>query len=149
MTFIERLTSDLHQAVKQKDEKRRSTLRMLLASIKNAEIAKQKQLDDTDVLSVLAKEAKQRRESIELFKQGNRQDLVAGEEAELAIINEYLPSQLTHDELIDMVKKAIAETGATSPRDKGKVMSLLVPQTKGRAEGKDVNDIVTELLNAQ
>jgi uncharacterized protein len=149
VTFIERLTSDLHQAVKQKDEKRRSTLRMLLASIKNAEIAKQKQLDDTDVLSVLAKEAKQRRESIELFKQGNRQDLVAGEEAELAIINEYLPSQLTHDELIDMVKKAIAETGATSPRDKGKVMSLLVPQTKGRAEGKDVNDIVTELLNAQ
>jgi uncharacterized protein YqeY len=149
VTFIERLTSDLHQAVKQKDEKRRSTLRMLLASIKNAEIAKQKQLDDTDVLSVLAKEAKQRRESIELFKQGNRQDLVAGEEAELAIINEYLPSQLTHDELIDMVKKAIAETGATSPRDKGKVMSLLVPQTKGRAEGKDVSDIVTELLNAQ
>jgi uncharacterized protein YqeY len=149
VTFIERLTSDLHQAIKQKDEKRRSTLRMLLASIKNAEIAKQKQLDDTDVLSVLAKEAKQRRESIELFKQGNRQDLVAGEEAELAIINEYLPSQLTHDELIDMVKKAIAETGATSPRDKGKVMSLLVPQTKGRAEGKDVSDIVTELLNAQ
>jgi uncharacterized protein YqeY len=149
VTFIERLTSDLHQAVKQKDEKRRSTLRMLLASIKNAEIAKQKHLDDTDVISVLAKEAKQRRESIELFKQGNRQDLVAGEEAELAIINEYLPSQLTHDELIDMVKKAIAETGATSPRDKGKVMSLLVPQTKGRAEGKDVSDIVTELLNAQ
>ena len=149
MTFIERLTSDLYQAVKQKDEKRRSTLRMLLASIKNAEIAKQKQLDDTDVISVLAKEAKQRRESIELFKQGNRQDLVTGEEAELAIINEYLPSQLTHDELIDMVKKAIAETGATSPRDKGKVMSLLVPQTKGRAEGKDVSDIVTELLNAQ
>jgi uncharacterized protein YqeY len=149
VTFIERLTSDLHQAVKQKDEKRRSTLRMLLASIKNAEIAKQKQLDDADVLSVLAKEVKQRKESIELFKQGNRQDLVTGEEAELAIINEYLPSQLTRDELIDMVKKTIAETGATGPRDKGKVMSLLVPQTKGRAEGKDVNDIVTELLNAQ
>jgi uncharacterized protein YqeY len=146
VTFIERLTSDLHQAIRQKDDKRRSTLRMVLASIKNAEIAKQKQLDDADVLSVLAKEAKQRRESIEAFKQGNRPDLVAGEEEELAIITGYLPSQLTRDELIDMVKKSIAEAGATGPRDKGKVMSLLVPQTKGRAEGKDVSDIVSELL---
>ena len=148
MTFIERLNDDLRQAMKQKDDKRRSTLRMVLASIKNTEIAKQKQLDDADVLSVLAKEAKQRRESIESFKQGNRPDLAAGEEEELAIITEYLPSQLTRDELVDMVKKAIAETGATGPRDKGKVMSMLVPQTKGRAEGKDVSDIVTELLSA-
>lgn len=148
MTFIERLNDDLRQAMKQKDDKRRSTLRMVLASIKNTEIAKQKQLDDADVLSVLAKEAKQRRESIESFKQGNRLDLVAGEEEELAIITEYLPSQLTRDELVDMVKKSIAETGATGPRDKGKVMSVLVPQTKGRAEGKDVSDIVTELLGA-
>jgi len=148
VTLAERITGDLRQAIKQKDDKRRSTLRLILASVQNAEIAKQKKLDDADVLSVLAREAKQRKESIESFKQGNRPDLVTAEEEELAIITEYLPSQLSHDEIVDMAKKVIAEVGATGIRDKGKVMSQLVPQTKGKAEGKDVSDIVTEILSS-
>jgi uncharacterized protein YqeY len=148
VTLTERITGDLRQAMKQKDDIRRSTLRLILASIHNTEIAKQKPLDDADVLTVLAREAKQRKESIESFKQGNRPDLVAKEEEELAIITEYLPSQLSHDELVDMAKKVITDVGATGIRDKGKVMSQLVPQTKGKAEGKDVSDVVTELLSS-
>lgn len=147
MTLTERITGDLRQAIKQKDDKRRSTLRLVLASIQNTEIAKQKKLDDADVLSVLAREAKQRKESIESFKQGNRLDLAAGEEEELAIITEYLPTQLSRDEIVEMAKKAITDTGAAGIRDKGKVMSQLMPHTKGKAEGKDVSDVVTELLS--
>jgi uncharacterized protein YqeY len=148
VTLAERITGDLRQAIKEKDDKRRSTLRLVLASIQNAEIAKQKKLDDADVLSVLAREAKQRKESIESFKQGNRPDLAIGEEEELAIIAGYLPTQLSRDELIEMAKKVIADVGVTGIRDKGKVMSQIVPQTKGKAEGKDVSDIVTELLSS-
>ena len=148
MTLAERITGDLRQAIKQKDDRRRSTLRLVLASIQNAEIAKQKKLDDADVLSVLAREAKQRKESIESFKQGNRPDLATKEEEELAIITGYLPTQLSRDEIIEMAKKVITDAGATGIRDKGKVMSQIVPQTKGKAEGKDVSDIVTELLSS-
>jgi uncharacterized protein YqeY len=148
VTLTERITGDLRQAMKEKDDKRRSTLRLVLASIQNTEIAKQKKLDDADVLTVLAREAKQRKESIESFKQGNRPDLAAAEEEELAIITEYLPSQLSHDELVEMAKMVITEVGATGIRDKGKVMSQLVPQTNGKAEGKDVSDVVTELLSS-
>jgi hypothetical protein len=147
VTLAERINGDLRQAMKEKDENRRSTLRLVLASIQNAEIAKQKKLDDADVLSVLAREAKQRKESIESFKQGNRPDLATKEEEELAIITGYLPTQLSRDELIEMAKKVITDVGATGIRDKGKVMSQIVPQTKGKAEGKDVSDIVTELLS--
>jgi uncharacterized protein len=148
VTLAERINGDLRQAMKEKDEIRRSTLRLILASIQNAEIAKQKKLDDADVLSVLAREAKQRKESIESFKQGNRPDLATKEEEELAIITGYLPTQLSRDEIIEMAKKVITDAGATGIRDKGKVMSQIVPQTKGKAEGKDVSDIVTELLSS-
>ena len=148
MTLAERINGDLRQAMKEKDENRRSTLRLVLASIQNAEIAKQKKLDDADVLSVLAREAKQRKESIESFKQGNRPDLATKEEEELAIITGYLPTQLSRDEIIEMAKKVITDAGATGIRDKGKVMSQIVPQTKGKAEGKDVSDVVTELLSS-
>jgi hypothetical protein len=148
VTLAERINGDLRQAMKEKDENRRSTLRLVLASIQNAEIAKQKKLDDADVLSVLAREAKQRKESIESFKQGNRPDLATKEEEELAIITGYLPTQLSRDEIIEMAKKVITDAGATGIRDKGKVMSQIVPQTKGKAEGKDVSDIVTELLSS-
>ncbi|MEJ2738370.1 MAG: GatB/YqeY domain-containing protein [Dehalococcoidia bacterium] len=148
MTLSERITGDLRQAIKERDDNRRSTLRLVLASIQNAEIAKQKKLDDAEVLSVLAREAKQRKESIESFKQGNRPDLATKEEEELAIITGYLPTQLSHDELVEMAKKVITDAGATGIRDKGKVMSQIVPQIKGKAEGKDVSDVVTELLSS-
>ena len=148
MTLAERITGDLRQAVKEKDDIRRSTLRLVLASIQNAEIAKQKKLDDADVLSILAREVKQRKESIESFKQGNRPDLATREEEELVIITGYLPTQLSRDELVEIAKKVISDVGATGIRDKGKVMSQIMPQTKGKAEGKDVSDVVTELLSS-
>lgn len=147
MTLAKKIRDDLEQAVRQGDTVRRSVLRLTLASIKNAEIDKKKNLDDTDILGVLTKEAKKRRESIEAFEQGNRPDLVTQEKAELDILSEYLPEQMSQDDIAAAARKIIDETGATGPGDKGKVMSQLMPQTKGRAEGKMVNDIVTELLS--
>ncbi len=148
MTLVAKLKTDLTQAMKQGDTIRRSTLRLLLASIKNAEIDKHGELDDPEVLVLLGKEAKKRRESIEYFEKGERMDLVAQENAELKIITEYLPEQMGHDQIEAIARKAIAEAGAVGPADKGKVMSKLMPQMKGKADGKEINDIVTGLLNA-
>jgi len=128
------------------DKVRRSAIRMVLASIQNAEIAKQAALEDSDILSIVAKEVRQRKESIEAFKQGDRQELVAQEEAELAVLTEYLPQQITREEIIDAARKVIEEVGAQGPADKGKVMSKLIAQLKGRADGREINTIVTELL---
>jgi len=137
---------DLKQALKNQDKVRRSVIRLVMSAIKNAEIARQADLTDPDILGVIAKEVKQRRESIEAFKQGSRQDLVAQEEAELAVLEEYLPRQMTRDEIIAEARRVIAEVGAQGPGDKGKVMPRLIPQLKGRADGREINEIVTELL---
>ncbi len=114
--------------------------------IDTAEIARQSTLSEADVLGVVAKQAKQREESIAAFKQGNRPDLVAKEEAELVILRAYLPQGASRDEIMAEARKIIAETGATGPRDKGKVMPRLIAAFKGRAEGRDINEVVTELL---
>lgn len=148
MTLAGKIKNDLEQAIRQRDTVRRSTLRLVLASIHNAEIEQRKELDEADTLGVLAKEAKKRRESIEAYEKGNRPDLVNQEKAELAIISEYLPQQMSRDEITAAAQRIIDETGATGPGDKGKVMSQLIPQTKGKAEGKIVSDIVTELLSS-
>jgi len=142
----QKLTEDLKQALKNGDKVRRSVIRLVMSAIKNAEIARQSDLTDPDILGVIAKEVKQRRESIEAFKQGSRQDLVAQEEAELAVLEEYLPRQMTRDEIIAEARRVIAEVGAQGPGDKGKVMPRLIPQLKGRADGREINEIVTELL---
>lgn len=146
MNLQERIREDLKEAVRREDRVRRSVLRLILAGIRNAEIAQQKELDDAGVIDVLTREVKQRRESIEAFRKGNRQDLVTREEAELAIILGYLPEPMTREEIVTLVRKIIAETGAKGPGDKGKVMGQLMPQVKGRAEGKEVSTIVSELL---
>lgn len=122
-------------------------MRLVLAAVKNAEIAKQAALEDGDILGVIAKEVKQRQESIEAFRQGNRQDLVAKEEAELAVLQEYLPEQMTRDGIIAEARRIIEEVGAQGPRDKGKVMPKLIAQLKGRADGREINEVVTELLS--
>ncbi|MBU2608516.1 MAG: GatB/YqeY domain-containing protein [Chloroflexi bacterium] len=145
-TLKEKLTEDLKQALKGGDKVRRSVIRLVMAAIKNAEIARQTDLTDPDILGIIAKEVKQRRESIEAFKQGNRADLVAQEEAEMAVLEAYLPQQMTRDEIVAEVRRVIAEVGAQGPGDKGKVMPKLMPQLKGRADGREINDIVTELL---
>jgi uncharacterized protein YqeY len=148
MGLIEQIRSDLDQSIRQKDNLRCTTLRLLISSIHNAEIDQQhKTLDDAGVGSIVAKEIKKRRESIEAFEKGNRPDLVAKEKAELDILSKYLPQQMSHDEITTVAKQVIAEVGAKGAGDKGKVMGKLIAQTKGKADGKEVSDIVTELLS--
>ncbi|MEJ2046893.1 MAG: GatB/YqeY domain-containing protein [Dehalococcoidia bacterium] len=144
----QKLEADLKQAMRAKDNVRRSTIRLVMAAIKNTEIAKQTALDDPGILGVIAKEVKQRHESIEAFKQGNRPDLVAQEEAELAILQEYLPEPMGREEIITEAKRVIAEVGAQGPGDKGKVMPQLIAKLKGRSDGKEINAVVTELLGS-
>lgn len=144
----EKLSVDLKQAMRGGDKARRSAIRLILAAVHNAEIARQSSLTDGDVLGVIAKEARQREESIQAFKQGNRQDLAAQEEAELAVLQEYLPEQMTRDEIIAEARKVIEEVGAQGPKDKGKVMPKLIAELKGRADGRQINEVVTELLSS-
>lgn len=168
-TLKEKLNTDLRQAMKSGDAVRRSTIRLLLSAVHYAEIArqveiaeqaekkgtglpdgtaKQVELEDAEVLGVIAKQAKQREESILAYKQGNRPDLVAQEEAELAVLKEYLPRQLTREEIAAEARRVIAEVDARGPGDKGKVMPKVIAQLKGRADGREINTIVTEILNS-
>ena len=144
----QKLADDLKQAMRSNEKVRRSTIRLALAAINNAEISRQAALDDTDILGIIAKEVRQRHESIEAFKQGNRPDLVAQEEAELAVLNEYLPQQMTREEIVIAARRVIDEVGAQGLADKGKVMPKLIAQLKGRADGREVNAVVTELLSS-
>jgi len=143
----QKLTDDLKRAMKGGDRVRTSVIRLTMAAIKNAEIARQASLNDTDILGIIAKQVKQRQESIESFKQGNRPDLVAQEEAEMAILNEYLPQQMSREEVVAEARRVVAELGAAGPGDKGKVMPQLIAQLKGRADGRVINEVVTELLS--
>ena len=144
----DKLNTDLKQAMRDRDNVRRSVIRMVLSAVHNAEIAKQTALEDSDVLGVLSKEAKRRRESIEAFKQGDRPDLVSQEEAELAVLDAYLPQQMTREEIVAAARKVIEEVGAQGSGDKGKVMPQLVAQLKGKADGREINAVVTELLSS-
>jgi uncharacterized protein YqeY len=145
-----KLNDDLHQSMKSGDKVKVGTIRLLLSAVRYGEIAKQvEEFTDADIFGVLAKEIKQRNESIEAYKQGNRLDLVAQEEAELAILQTYMPQQASREEVVAEAKKIIAEVGAQNIRDKGKVMPKLIAQFKGKADGKVINDVVTELLNQQ
>lgn len=142
----QKLSDDLKKAVKDRDKLRCLTIRLLVAAIQNAEIAKRAPLEEAELLGIIAKEVRQHKESIDAFKQGNRQDLVAHEEAELAILNEYLPEQISREEIIAAARQVINEVGAQGLQDKGKVMSQLIPRLKGKADGRDINAVVTELL---
>ena len=148
MSLQERITSDLYQAQKQGDKARMSALRLIKSGIQYAEIAKGASLDDAGVIDVFNKEVKQRRESIEGFTKGNRSDLVEKEKTELAILLEYLPKQISRQEISEIIRKVVGEVGAKGPGDKGKVMSKLMPQVKGKADGREVGAIVDELLAA-
>jgi len=147
-TLKDKIQEALKGALKRQQRVELSTLRLLLSEIKYAEIAQQKPADDGKVLDVIAKEVKRRRESIEAFQKGNRADLVAQEEAELAVLVSYLPKQMSHEEIIAAARQAIGAVGAKSPSDKGKVMAQLMPQVKGKADGKEVSELVSELLAA-
>lgn len=144
----EKLNADFRQAMKDGDKVRRSTLRLILAAIQNSEKAKQVVLANGDILGLISKEVKQHQESIEAFKAGKRQDLVDKEEAELSVLEEYLPQQMSREEIIAEARLAIEETGAQGPGDKGKVMPKIIAKLKGRADGREINEIVTELLSS-
>jgi len=148
MPLKEQLSHDLKDAMRASDEVRKSTLRMLISAINVAEVAgtERHELSDEQVMQVLAKQAKQRRESIDEFGKAGRQDLVDKEAAELKVLETYLPPQIGRAEIEAEVRAVIAEVGAKSPADKGKVMQVLMPRLSGRAEGREVNAVVTELL---
>lgn len=146
MTLAERLNQDYVAAMKAGDGVRKDTLRLLRSAIKNAEIEQRGPLDDAGVLRVLQAQAKQRRDSIALFEQGGRADLVAAEAAELAVIEGYLPAQLSEAELEAIVRDHIASAGATSAADIGRFMGPLMKAVQGRADGRQVNEIARRLL---
>lgn len=143
----QKLTDDLKQAMRGGDTVKRSVIRLTMSAIKNAEIARQSTLEDGDILGIIAKEVRQRKESIEAFKQGDRPDLAAKEEAEMAILEQYLPEQMSRDEIVAEARKVIEEVGAGGLGDKGKVMPKLIAKLKGKADGREINEVVTELLS--
>lgn len=146
MTLKERLNDDLKDAMRSRDTLRRNTIRLLLSAIGYEEIARRGDLDDDAVTQVLTKQAQQRRDSIEAYTKGGRSDLVAQEEAELAIVSAYLPSPLSAEEISAIVDAAIADAGASGPQDMGKVMGRVMPQVRGRADGRQVSALVNQRL---
>ena len=148
MSLQERLSEDLKDAMRQKDEIRRTTIRFIRADVHNQEIEKGEALNDDEIIGVLSRLVRQHQESIAEFKKADRHDLVGKEEAELRIIREYMPEQIPEEQLTELVKEAISQTGASGPGDIGKVMGLLMPQVRGRADGAQVSSVVRQLLSA-
>jgi uncharacterized protein YqeY len=148
MTLQDRIESAMRDSMRARDGRRTQTLRMAMSAAHNRQIEVGRPLTDEDYLEILGKQVKQRRESIEAFRSGGREAMADNEEAEAAILAEFLPEPLSSEELESIVRGAIAETGATSPADLGKVMGRVVPQTKGRADGKAVSDLVRRLLGS-
>ena len=146
MTLQERIESAMRDGMRARDERRTQTLRMAMSAAHNRQIELGRALTDEDYVDVLGKQLKQRRESVEAFRAGGREAMAADEEAEAAILTEFMPEPLSESELERVVRAAIAETGAASPADLGRVMGAVVPQTKGRADGKALSDMVRRLL---
>jgi len=148
VSLHDRIQSDIAVAMRGGDGLRRDVLRMVVSAAYTIEKKQGRPLTDDEYLAVLSREVKTRRESVEAFRGGGREDLAAKEEAEIAIIGEYLPAALTDAEVADLVSQGIAATGATSARDMGKVMGWLAPRTRGRADGKRVSELVVQTLAA-
>ena len=144
----ETLDSDLKEAMRNKEALKRTVLRTMLSEIRNAEINSQTTLDDEGIISVLTKQVQQRKDSVEAYEAANRQDLVNKETEEINIISVYLPEQLPQEEIEQIIDSAISQSGASSLDDMGKIMGLVMPQVRGRADGKIVNTIVTSKLRA-
>jgi uncharacterized protein YqeY len=146
MSLKDKLTEDLKQTIRQGDELGKSTLRLVMAAIKNAEVEKRRELEEGELLAIIAKEAKLRHESIAEFERGGRQDLVDREKAELQILLAYLPAQLSREEVEAKARQIIGEVGATSLAQMGQVMRQLMPLMQGKADGKLVSLVVKDLL---
>ena len=146
MTLLERIESAMRDAMRARDERRTLTLRSIMALAHNRKIELGRDLTDEEMLDVLGKGVKTRRESIEIYRNAGREDRAEPEEAEVAILTEFLPQQLSADEVEELARAAIAETGAATPSDMGKVMGRLAPQIRGRADGRTVSETVRRLL---
>ena len=146
MTLRDRIEAAMRDAMRARDDQRTQTLRMAMAAAQNRRIALGRDLTDEEVVDVLTKQVKQRRESVEMYRDGGREDRAALEEAEAAILAEFLPEQLGEADVESLARAAIAETGASSPADLGRVMGRLSPRTKGRADGRMVSEVVRRLL---
>jgi len=146
VSLTEQLQADMKNAMRDGDAHRRDTLRMALAAVQNAAKDKREDLTDEETLAVLTRQVKTRRESIQAYADAGRDDLAAKEQAEIDVLQPYLPAQLSEDEVRALVDEAIAATGASSPGDMGRVMGALMPRVKGRADGKLVSSIVNETL---
>jgi len=143
----DQISKELLAAMKAKDAVRTSTLRMLIAALRNKEIEKKKTLSEPEVADVIQAEAKRRKESIAEYQKANRADLASREEAELNVLKVYLPQPLSDPELKTIIQAAVQSSGAKSPQDVGKVMSVIMPQIKGRADGKQAQKLVIEALS--
>lgn len=146
VSLKEQLTADMKEAMKNKEKERLAVIRMVRGAIRQQEIDGQKELGEEDVIAVISKEVKMRRDSMEEFQKGGREDLVEKTQAEIDVLLPYLPAQLSEDEVRELVKAAVEQTGAATPKDMGKVMGVLMPKVKGRADGKMVNNIVKSFL---
>jgi uncharacterized protein YqeY len=147
MTFAEKLNSDLKEAMKAKDETRMNCIRQVKTEVMKKEVAQKKTLSDDEILGVIASVAKSHVESIDSFRKGNREDLIAKEEKELVILKAYLPEQMSDEELKKIVGEAVKSTAASTLKEMGRIMAAVMPQVKGRADGNRVSAIVKEIFN--
>lgn len=146
MSLKERLMNDLKVAMKEKQQLRKSVITLARSAIKQIEVDKRVELDDEGVIEILSKQVKQKKDAIDEFTKGGREDLANEAKAEIDILMDYLPQQLTEEEVTDIVRQVVDEVGANSPKDMGKVMSAVMPKLKGRADGKLVNQVVRQFL---
>ena len=149
MSIEPQLRADLKTAMRERDEMRKTTIRGALAALKNAQVAKNASLEPDEEIAVLSKETKQLKDAIVEFERGGRDDLVADASAQIEILQAYLPQALSRDEVVELAGAAIAETGASSPKEMGQGMRVLMPRVRGRADGRMVSQIVQELLAEQ
>ncbi len=148
MSLLKKLQEEMKSAMKSGDKERLATIRMLISEIKKVQIDTKKELSDEEIIKILQKYAKQRKDSIEQYRKAGREDLAEKEERELKIVQEFLPQPLTEEEIQKIVEEVIKETGASSMKDMGKVMKVVMEKTQGRAEGSVVSKIVKEKLSS-
>ncbi|WP_312812078.1 GatB/YqeY domain-containing protein [Sedimentibacter sp.] len=146
MPLKEKLMADMKEAMKSKSKVNKDVITMVRAAIKQREVDDRKELNDADIIDIIAKQIKQKKDSIPDFEKGNRQDLIDLTNQEIKILLEYLPPQLSDEELDSIVRDAIEQTGAQTKKDLGKLMALIMPKVKGKADGKHVNEIVAKYI---
>lgn len=149
MSLKEELMADLKKAMKEKDKQRKDTITMVRAAIKQKEVDERVDLKDEDVLAIISKQVKEKKKSIDEFKKGNRQDLVDATEAEIEILYDYLPKQLSEDELKDIVQETISRLGIHSKKDMGRLMQDIMPRIKGQADGQTINRLAQEFFTEE